>query len=166
LGQWIDATYIHSGAWLRTSAGRWVQVDTVKRWTAPQKVHNLTVADVHTYYVLAGNQAVLVHNAGPCEIFSASQLQKKFKHASDFGVKGSYSKANAEAYRVALEAFMRAPGTIVKPGTYRGVPSILHYNRDTMQVIVTTTTGKFVSGWKMTSAQLKNVMERGALGGG
>ena len=27
--------------------------------------YNLTIADIHTYYVLAGNTPVLVHNAGP-----------------------------------------------------------------------------------------------------
>ncbi|MER6301400.1 polymorphic toxin-type HINT domain-containing protein [Kitasatospora sp. NPDC001539] len=35
--------------------------------TQPQTAHNLTVADTHTYYVLAGNVPVLVHNSDlPC----------------------------------------------------------------------------------------------------
>jgi hypothetical protein len=29
-----------------------------------QRVYNLTVSDIHTYYVLAGDQPVLVHNCG------------------------------------------------------------------------------------------------------
>jgi hypothetical protein len=29
-------------------------------------VYNLTVTDIHTYYVLAGNTSVLVHNSGGC----------------------------------------------------------------------------------------------------
>ncbi|GAA3246616.1 hypothetical protein GCM10020256_74360 [Streptomyces thermocoprophilus] len=31
-------------------------------------MYNLTVADLHTYYVLAGTTPVLVHNAGECPI--------------------------------------------------------------------------------------------------
>ncbi|MGW7483467.1 DNRLRE domain-containing protein [Nonomuraea muscovyensis] len=62
LDRWIDATDLKPGMWLRTSAGTFVQVTAIKRWTAPQRVHNLTIADIHTYYVLAGNTPVLIHN--------------------------------------------------------------------------------------------------------
>jgi hypothetical protein len=63
LGEWIDATDLKSGEWLRTSAGTLVQITAVKRWTAlDATVHNLTVSMVHTYYVLAGAKPVLVHN--------------------------------------------------------------------------------------------------------
>ncbi|GAA3619449.1 hypothetical protein GCM10023079_06350 [Streptomyces chitinivorans] len=65
LGEWIDATGLESGQWLRTSAGTHVQITAVKRWTSPgATVHNLTVTDAHTYYVLAGPAPLLVHNCG------------------------------------------------------------------------------------------------------
>ncbi len=65
LDEWIDATDLRSGQWLQTSAGTYVQVTAVERWTsAGATVHNLTVGDVHTYYVLAGAAPVLVHNCG------------------------------------------------------------------------------------------------------
>ncbi len=63
LDQWIDATDLKPGQWLRTSAGTHIQITAVKRWTAlDATVHNLTVTDAHTYYVLAGATPVLVHN--------------------------------------------------------------------------------------------------------
>ncbi|MEV5194776.1 polymorphic toxin-type HINT domain-containing protein [Streptomyces clavifer] len=62
--RWTDATDLTPGTWLRTSAGVQVQVENVKKWTATQKVHNLTVTNLHTYYVLAGATPVLVHNCG------------------------------------------------------------------------------------------------------
>ncbi|MER6091734.1 polymorphic toxin-type HINT domain-containing protein [Streptomyces bluensis] len=63
IGKWIDATELTRGTWLQTSAGTYVQVTAIKRWTARSAtVHNLTVANVHTYYVLAGATPVLVHN--------------------------------------------------------------------------------------------------------
>ncbi|WP_205625492.1 RHS repeat-associated core domain-containing protein [Actinomadura atramentaria] len=69
INSWVNATDLRAGMWLRTSAGTYVQVTAVKRWTAHhQRVHNLTIADLHTYYALAGNTPVLVHNAGPCDI--------------------------------------------------------------------------------------------------
>jgi RHS repeat-associated protein len=70
LGEWVDATDLRSGEWLRTSAGTYVQITAIERWTVLQAtVHNLTVANIHTYYVMAGDQPVLVHNCGgPSEI--------------------------------------------------------------------------------------------------
>ncbi|WP_327349859.1 polymorphic toxin-type HINT domain-containing protein [Streptomyces sp. NBC_01321] len=65
LGEWIKATDLHSGQWLQTSAGTYVQITAIERWTAQTAaVHNLTVSDLHTYYVLAGASPVLVHNCG------------------------------------------------------------------------------------------------------
>ena len=64
---WTDAADLEPGTWLRTSAGTWVQVSAVETHTVPgQRVHNLTVEDLHTYHVLAGGTALLVHNSGPC----------------------------------------------------------------------------------------------------
>ncbi|MFI5759113.1 hypothetical protein, partial [Streptomyces sp. NPDC051569] len=54
------------GQWLRTSAGTHVQITAITRRTSHSTtVHNLTVGDRHTYYVLAGATPVLVHNSGP-----------------------------------------------------------------------------------------------------
>ncbi|GHE83706.1 hypothetical protein GCM10018772_02740 [Streptomyces fumanus] len=67
LGTWLKATDLHPGTWLRTSTGTYVKVTALKRWTAQTTtVHNLTVSAVHTYYVLAGQTPILVHNSGGC----------------------------------------------------------------------------------------------------
>ncbi|MEU8401864.1 SpvB/TcaC N-terminal domain-containing protein [Nonomuraea sp. NPDC048892] len=66
LDRWVDAGDLEAGMWLRTSAGAYVQVDAISEWTAQQRVHNLTVDDLHTYYVSAGETPVLVHNTHPC----------------------------------------------------------------------------------------------------
>jgi hypothetical protein len=65
LHAWIKATDLKAGQWLRTSAGSYVQITAIDRWTAQAvTVHNMTVSDVHTYYVVAGSVPVLVHNCG------------------------------------------------------------------------------------------------------
>ncbi|MGW0362174.1 RHS repeat-associated core domain-containing protein [Streptomyces sp. NPDC002990] len=63
LGEWVDATDLDTGEWLKTGSGAYVQIAAVKRWMAPSTtVHNLTVGNLHTYYVLAEDTPVLVHN--------------------------------------------------------------------------------------------------------
>ncbi|WP_405537712.1 HINT domain-containing protein [Streptomyces sp. NBC_00075] len=65
LREWIKATDLKQGEWLRTGAGSLVQITVVERWTGQDAtVHNLTVSNLHTYYVLAGATPVLVHNCG------------------------------------------------------------------------------------------------------
>ncbi|WP_340558756.1 polymorphic toxin-type HINT domain-containing protein [Streptomyces sp. GSL17-111] len=60
---WLDAEDLKPGQWLQTSAGTKVQISAVRRSAAHSVVHNLTISDQHTYYVLVGATAVLVHNA-------------------------------------------------------------------------------------------------------
>ncbi|MEU3455089.1 ricin-type beta-trefoil lectin domain protein [Micromonospora sp. NPDC006766] len=80
LGEWVDATDLHPGQWLRTSAGTYVQITAIDRWTVPQAtVHNLTVANLHTYYVVAGAVPVLVHNSSCVEV-SASENSYSLSH--------------------------------------------------------------------------------------
>jgi RHS repeat-associated protein len=65
--EWRIAADLRLGDLLRTSAGTYVQVTAVKKWTATdQRVRNLTVDTLHTFYVLAGSTPILVHNAGAC----------------------------------------------------------------------------------------------------
>ncbi len=62
LQRWVTADEIKAGDLLQTSAGTWVQVVATRQWSAVRRVFNLTVNDLHTYYVQAGGTAVLVHN--------------------------------------------------------------------------------------------------------
>ncbi|GAB7039805.1 RHS repeat-associated core domain-containing protein [Catenuloplanes niger JCM 9533] len=64
-GEWLQAIDLQPGQWLQTSAGTWVQITAVSRWTQSyQQVRNLTVGEIHTYYVVVGSTSVLVHNCG------------------------------------------------------------------------------------------------------
>ncbi len=59
---WIDAAQLVPGERLHTGGRGEVRVAAVRNFTGIEPMHNLTVADIHTYYVLAGNTPVLVHN--------------------------------------------------------------------------------------------------------
>ncbi|WP_171908294.1 restriction endonuclease fold toxin [Streptomyces niveus] len=64
LGRWIEADELTAGQGLQTSDGTWVQIAAVAHRAESTTVYNLTVDDIHTYYVLAGETPVLVHNCG------------------------------------------------------------------------------------------------------
>ncbi|MFF3350618.1 DNRLRE domain-containing protein [Streptomyces sp. NPDC002779] len=63
-GRWVEAEDLKSGMWLQTSAGTWVQITAIDTAHRTERVYNLSVEGVHTYYVGAGHTAVLVHNCG------------------------------------------------------------------------------------------------------
>ncbi|MGP3950163.1 golvesin C-terminal-like domain-containing protein [Streptomyces sp. 7N604] len=68
VAQWVDAEDLESGQWIQTRWGTWAQVTDIEQRTQRLTVHNLTVAGVHTYYVLAGTTPLLAHNADEGDI--------------------------------------------------------------------------------------------------
>lgn len=96
-----------------------------------------------------------------CE-FDNKQLQKKWKHAADFGVNGNYNSANSAAYRQAIQSHMRDPGTQIIQGTYRG-QQVTHFYNSQTGINVMTSNGRFLSGWRLNATQMQNVVSRGAL---
>ncbi|MDQ1008833.1 RHS repeat-associated protein [Streptomyces sp. V4I23] len=63
-GMWVNAEDLEPGMWLQTSAGTWAQVTAIDEAHRTQRVHNLTVDGVHTYFVVLGTFEVLTHNEG------------------------------------------------------------------------------------------------------
>ncbi|MCX4632729.1 ricin-type beta-trefoil lectin domain protein [Streptomyces sp. NBC_01443] len=59
---WKDAGDLKPGTTLRTDTGATAAVVQTRAYQAVNQTYNLTVADLHTYYVLAGATPVLVHN--------------------------------------------------------------------------------------------------------
>lgn len=82
--------------------------------------------------------------------YSASQLQKKFKHAIDFGISGNYNLTNRTLFKNALEEVVDNADEIYK-STYHG--DVIVYIKDGLGVI-TELDGTFVSGWKLNADQL------------
>ncbi|MDK1472402.1 polymorphic toxin-type HINT domain-containing protein [Streptomyces sp. 549] len=67
LDEWIDAADLRAGQNLLARDGSVLQVVGVRHWMQDAAVFNLTVANMHTYYVLAGQTPVLVHNSN-CDL--------------------------------------------------------------------------------------------------
>ncbi|WUO26534.1 polymorphic toxin-type HINT domain-containing protein [Streptomyces sp. NBC_00287] len=61
---WVPARQLEPGMTLRTDEGDTVIVTGNRAFSRHARTYNLTVDDLHTYYVLAGETPVLVHNSG------------------------------------------------------------------------------------------------------
>lgn len=98
--------------------------------------------------------------------FSAKQLDKKFKHAADFGV--TTTKKNGDTiveYQTAIKSHLDNKVTY-EHGTYLLVPeSKVFFNPQTNNVVVVDKSGDFVSGWKLDpqTKQYENFIENGTL---
>ncbi|WUQ26993.1 polymorphic toxin-type HINT domain-containing protein [Streptomyces sp. NBC_00239] len=60
---WVEARNLTPGSTLLTESGDTVIVTANKPFTKRATTYNLTVDDLHTYYVLAGQTPILVHNS-------------------------------------------------------------------------------------------------------
>ncbi|MFF0574621.1 polymorphic toxin-type HINT domain-containing protein [Streptosporangium saharense] len=126
--RWLKADALQPGMWLRTSAGTHIQITALKKWTAHKRVHNLTVADVHTYYVLAGASPVLVHNCGPTENDAllargrAEELQAQrndYPNAANHGTTATIGVFNTETRAWSLRVGVNGGGPMPSGWTLR-----------------------------------------------
>ncbi|MFD5300869.1 polymorphic toxin-type HINT domain-containing protein [Streptomyces mutabilis] len=67
-GSWVEAGDLTSGMTLLTDEGDTVIVTDNEAYTRHAATYNLTVDDLHTYYVLAGQTPILVHNSN-CTVY-------------------------------------------------------------------------------------------------
>ncbi|MFF1615239.1 Hint domain-containing protein [Amycolatopsis sp. NPDC058278] len=70
---WTEATDLKIGDQLATPGGGRIDVRAIHRYNAVNRTYNLTVDSVHTYYVVAGNTSVLVHNTN-CPVYRTQTL--------------------------------------------------------------------------------------------
>ena len=63
--RWVDARDLKTDHQLLTGDGATVTVVAVTTVTGTKLMRDLTIADIHTYYVIAGTTPVLVHNCNP-----------------------------------------------------------------------------------------------------
>ncbi|QXI36595.1 S-type pyocin domain-containing protein [Pseudomonas xantholysinigenes] len=103
-----------------------------------------------TFPVDSGMKPIYLMFSEPLDsgIFTRRQLDKKYKHAIDFGVINT--KKNREtltAFKDAIEQHLNSEDTVEK-GTYRRLPgSKVFFNHKTMNVVILKGNGDFLSGW-------------------
>ena len=160
-GRWVNSHELRCGDLLIGRDGRPRPVLRVAQEPVSGFLtHNLTVDDDHTFAV--GADAVLVHNTSDCSpgshapksvsaTFTIAQLEKKWKHAGDFGITTTKrNPATLAQYQRAIVSHLDDVATIEK-GTYIYVKdSKVFLNPNTNLVVVLDKDGLFVTGWKLT----------------
>lgn len=92
------------------------RVSTVVKYSADAVVHNLTVARVHSYYVMAGDTAVLVHNCPGDEIAGAAEETVRMRHyTNSAGKRGITETGLIRASDQNLVFMVRAKGKPMSP---------------------------------------------------
>lgn len=91
------------------------------------------------------------------------QLQSKFKHASDFGVTGNYSRANAVRFSEAIHRHINDSGVRAIQGAYRKQPVTHHIDPASGLNVMSDPAGNLISGWRLSQAQRRNVLKHGGL---
>jgi RHS repeat-associated protein len=90
---WITAGDLKPGATLLTDDGDTVIVTDNRPFAKHARTYNLTVDDLHTYYVLAGATPVLVHNSNGCILPTPSVSDSKLQNLVNDLYKGTTNPA-------------------------------------------------------------------------
>ena len=128
----------------------------------------------HTYYVLAGETPVLLHNCGTAaegwanraDFSNKSTLSAKYDaHAADFGLTGNRNNANLAAFQQTMTQHMTAPGTRIFRFDYRGQGQAIGFidpatNR---MVMLHADTGKFWTAYRLGDNQFMDIVQNGHL---
>ncbi len=93
----------------------------------------------------------------------SDQIQRKFKHAAEFGVPGNWNPRNGERFADAIRDFIRKPDIIRIEGEFHRRPVTYFLQRGTSRIMMFNPKGEFISGWKLTEKQSFHLMLNGRL---
>lgn len=91
---WVPAAELKPGETLRAATGAKVTVAKLAEHNARTTVYNLTVSSTHTYYVVAGQAPVLVHNCTPADEVRAKVDEMKSKMTQGEHASTTYAAAH------------------------------------------------------------------------
>jgi hypothetical protein len=148
--QWVDAARLRPGDQLRALGAAEVTVLRVDNFVGARWMSDLTVADLHTYYIVVDREPVLVHNTGPLPVGPACLI-------------GGHSPAAATGQAVhndpALTAAMDAIGFRRGPTTGAQRPDFLARHNDPIELKPNSP-----SGLSQGRTQLSGYLRGGSFG--
>ncbi|TDO39650.1 RHS repeat-associated core domain-containing protein [Paractinoplanes brasiliensis] len=104
--EWVDAAELRPDEHLTEVDGAPVTVVAVKNFSGNRLMRDLTVADIHTYYVLAGRTPVLVHNCGETMDFAHGTTTAHAESIAQNGLSSTAAKASSSG------------GSVAQPGNF------------------------------------------------
>lgn len=94
-----------------------------------------------------------------------AQLQSKFKHARNFGIKNNPNNHTLNQYKKALKDHVKNLETRVIKGTYHKEPVTHYFKPKTRINVIKKANGNFESVWRLTDKQIFHMLKNGKLGG-
>jgi hypothetical protein len=110
--------------------------------------------------------AALEEDASVGLSFTDRQLQSQLaQHGPDWGFPGTISNdvATRQDFLSVLLDHIDSSGTTRIEGTYRGDPAVHYIDPETGLNVFTTSDGGFWGAWRLSPAQIENVILRGSL---
>ncbi len=93
--------------------------------------------------------------------FTRSSVQKfTTKHGQDFGVIGSTNTGTMASATSAVQNHVRSRATLALRGSYRSQPAVLRLNLRTRNVVVTRPDFTFVTGYRASWRQVRDIVIR------
>ncbi|MFC9336824.1 polymorphic toxin-type HINT domain-containing protein [Streptomyces sp. NPDC057020] len=139
-GTWENAADLNEGDALRTNSGKTVLIDEVRHWKTLQPAYNLTVNDLHTYYVLAGNTPVLVHNTGGlCNDEDAYRIDE---HVTPRHTRGGDLNDGKSVFDDDVDMYELARGSDGQIGTFQAETGRIQYIVDAGRIIGVDAAGR------------------------
>ncbi|MFE3607580.1 ricin-type beta-trefoil lectin domain protein [Streptomyces goshikiensis] len=129
---WVDAGEIQAGTALRDDTSANITVSQTRTYRSLQDTYNLTVTNLHTYYVVAGSTPVLVHNSRAgnlCPFPDAEGPHTSFRRDGTTGEIDHY-----ESYDRPSDPRDRRPWVSTKRVDVKGKP---HYDKKTKTSVPT-----------------------------
>ncbi|MDX3404596.1 RHS repeat-associated core domain-containing protein [Streptomyces sp. ME01-18h] len=123
LHAWVRAADLQSGHLLNTAADTHVSVIDVRNRPGSADMYNLSVSDLHTYYVLAGDASVLVHNSGCAEDVYAIEDHVIPRHTRG----GAEADATKSLFDDGVDLGELAAGSAGKIGRYQAATGNIRY---------------------------------------
>ncbi|MFE9399974.1 polymorphic toxin-type HINT domain-containing protein [Streptomyces flavidovirens] len=145
--RWVEAGQLKRGMTLLTSSGDTVSVRSNRAFDERATTYNLTVDELHTYYVFAGETPILVHNSS-CWTATNSKtpMQNALGHWKKH--KGDYPQLkNAKQYVEAAKRFMRSEDPWIQLKV-RANGDAVRYNRVTEDFGIMTPSGEIRTYYK------------------
>ncbi|MFF8445998.1 polymorphic toxin-type HINT domain-containing protein [Streptomyces californicus] len=153
---WVEAGDLRVGMTLRTSEGDTVALEDVRYYDKRQRTHDLTIAGIHTYYVLAGATPVLVHNCTVAPNLHHLPTSQEAQNIIQNAPRGSSAAKKSDPYHRApiyMQDQIAEHGTVWRqaqrdpmnpdtmlhasvPGEVNGKPGIFHWIVDPRGVLV------------------------------
>ncbi|MFJ9907924.1 GH-E family nuclease [Streptomyces sp. NPDC101152] len=144
---WVPAGKLRHGDALNTASGHHAYVLTVRYTPGAANRWNLTVQQLHTYYVLAGGTPILVHNSDLCGVTRGSDGRfQSIPNRLDPGTTYARVTLRSSTKQAIQDAAPRdAEGNFIDPNTQQPIHGPFHYghkpgfeywrNRDMAQLL-------------------------------